>query len=180
MSHAASSQPRRKIVDNVRGAALIEFAMVLPFLVLLFVGGFQLMDAISAYRKVGSTARALADLTTQNTTMSDTQADEILNASRQIMVPFSPGNAVLRISQIQINSQRQAVVSWSRSLNGTALNAGDIITIPTTLATPNSYYVLSEISYLYRPNVGATLIGSIPFSQSMFMSPRNSSFIVYN
>lgn len=180
MKRSAPSRPGHRLRSDDRGAALIEFAIVLPFLILLFIGGFQLMDALSAYRKVGSTARALADLTTQNTTMSDSQADEILNASRQIMVPYSPGNAVLRISQIQINNNKQAIVSWSRSLNGTALNTGDVITIPTTLATPGSYYILSEINYLYRPNVAGSLIGTIPFSQNMFMSPRNSAFIVYN
>lgn len=180
MMRASSSRPRAGLGSDVHGAALIEFALVLPFLVLLFIGGFQLMDALSAYRKVGSTARALADLTTQNTTMSDSQADDILSASRQIMVPYSPANAVLRISEIQINSNGQAIVDWSRSLNGTALVKGSIFPISATLATPGSYYIMSEINYTYRPSVGGTLLGTIPFKQSMFMSPRNSAFIVYN
>lgn len=165
------------LVAEERGVALLEFAFVLPFLVLLFIGGFQLMDGISAYRKVGSTVRTLADLTTQNTTITASGADQILNASRQVMAPYSPASAVLRISQIQVDANSQAKVSWSRALNGTALTTGASFTMPSTLNQPSKYYIYSEITYTYTPRIASTLIGTIPLSQTIFMSPRNSSFV---
>ena len=168
---------RRSLAHDTRGIALIEFAFVLPFLVLLFIGGFQLMDAISAYRKVGGTVRALADLSSQNTTMTTTQADEILNASRQIMAPYSPNNASLRISQITVNASGVATVAWSRALNGTARTTGSAFTMPTGMSTPSKYYIYSEIVYTYTPRIASSLIGTIPLTQTIFMSPRNSEFI---
>lgn len=159
---------------------MIEFAFVLPFMVLLFIGGLQLMDAISAYRKVGRTVRTLADLTTQDTTMTNARADEILNASRQVMAPYSPSNAAVRISQIKVDGSNRATVSWSRSMNTTGYTPGSAFTLPAQLLQPNKYYVLSEITYTYRPNVGTTLIGTIPLTQTIYMSPRNSAFIAYN
>lgn len=163
-----------------RGVALLEFAFVLPFLVLIFIGGFQLMDGISAYRKVGSTVRTLADLTTQNTTMTASQADEILNASQQVMSPYSPANAVLRITQIQVQSDGKGAVSWSRSLNGTAYAVGTKLTIPSQLATTGNYYVFSEINYTYTPRIASMMIGTLPLNQTIYMSPRNSAFIAYS
>lgn len=171
---------RGGVARDTRGIALIEFAFVLPVLVLLFLGGFQLMDAISAYRKVGSTVRALADLSTQNTTMTNTQADEILNASRQIMAPYSPANAALRISQIKVDANGVATVSWSRALNDTARATGSAFTMPTGLTQANKYYVYSEIVYTYTPRMASSLIGTIPLTQTIFMSPRNSEFIAYS
>lgn len=171
---------RSRLTRDERGMALIEFAFVLPFLVLLFVGGFQLMDAISAYRKVGSTVRALADLTTQNTTITPPDADTYLSASQQIMAPYSPASATLRISQIQVDANGKATIAWSRSSNnGSKLTAGsNFSTLPETLKQPNRYYIYSEIYYTYTPRVASGLIGTIPFSQTIFMSPRNSEFIV--
>jgi len=171
-------KPRPSLARDERGIALIEFAFVLPFLVLLFIGGFQLMDGISAYRKVGSTVRALADLTTQNTTINPGQADEILAAAQQIMVPYSPAAAVLRISQIQVDGTGKATVTWSRASNGLKLATGSNIVIPETLKQPNRYYVFSEIIYTYTPRIASGMIGRIPFSQTIYMSPRNSEFIV--
>ncbi|WP_374944347.1 TadE/TadG family type IV pilus assembly protein [Sphingomonas sp.] len=159
---------------------MIEFACVLPFLVLLFVGGFQLMDAISAYRKVGSTVRTLADLTTQNTVITDAQADEILNASRQVMAPYSPSSAVLRISQIQVDAFNRATVSWSRALNGAEYADGTAVTLPAGLRQPGKYYIFSEITYTYVPRIAPTFIGTIPLTQTLYMSPRSSAFVAYN
>ncbi len=173
--------PVARLARDERGLALIEFAFVLPFLILLFIGGFQLMDAISAYRKVGRTVQTLADLTTQNTTITPTQADQILAASQQVMAPYSPGNASLRISQIQTDANSRATISWSRSsLNGTAYAPGASFTLPTRLASANKYYIYSEINYTYVPRVASTLVGTIPLTQTIFMSPRNSSFVACN
>ena len=171
----------RRLARDGRGVALIEFAIVLPFMVLLFVGGFQLMDAIAAQRKVGMTVRTLADLTTRNTTMNATQADEILNASRQVMAPYSPGDASLRISQIKLDNNGTATVDWSRGLNATARPRGQAIAIPPEMVNlTNSYFIYSEMNYTYKPQVASMMIGRIPFTQTIYMSPRNSSFIVYN
>lgn len=168
------------MLGDRQGTALIEFAFVLPFLVLLFVGGFQLMDAISAYRKVGGTVRTLADLTTQNTVISDTSADEILNASRQVMAPYSPSNAVLRISQIQVDASNRATISWSRALNGTKYADGTAVTLPATLRQPGKYYIFSEITYTYVPRIAPSFIGTIPLTQTLYMSPRISAAIAYD
>lgn len=170
----------QRLQRDERGIALIEFALVLPFLVLLFVGGFQLLDAIAAYRKVGKTVRTLADLTTQNTTITPAGADEILNASQQVMSPYTLGAAVMRISQVQTDAVGQATIGWSRALNGTARATGSAVTLPAYLVEANKYYIFSEITYTYTPAIASSLIGTIPLSQTIYMSPRNSSFVAYN
>src|SRR3546814_20061806 len=40
-----------RLARETRALGAVEFAMTAPFLILLYVGGFQLMDAISAYRQ---------------------------------------------------------------------------------------------------------------------------------
>src|SRR3546814_4971534 len=81
-----------RLARETRALGAVEFAMTAPFLILLYVGGFQLMDAISAYRKVTVTTRSLADLTSRQETMTDAKAIEFMNAARQVMAPYSPAN----------------------------------------------------------------------------------------
>ncbi|MGN6620954.1 MAG: TadE/TadG family type IV pilus assembly protein [Sphingomonas sp.] len=57
-----------RLIRSKRALGAVEFALTAPFLILIYVGSYQLMDAISAYRKVTVTARSLADLATQNDT----------------------------------------------------------------------------------------------------------------
>lgn len=160
-----------------RGVALIEFAIALPVLVLLFVGSYQLLDAISTYRKVTTTVRTLADLTTQSTSLTASQANDIMNASQQVMAPYSTTTAVLRITQIQINNDGTAVVSWSQALNGTGYAPGSAVTVPANIAVPNTWLIYSEISYNYVPKIASVMFGPITFRDNIYMSPRNSNFV---
>lgn len=159
-----------------RAIGAVEFALAAPFMVLLYIGGFQLMDAISAYRKVVITDRALADLTTQNVTITPAQADSILNGARQVMTPYSTANATLIITQIKFDENGVPSIDWSRSNDGTEIYPTDL-NVPGDIAVPNSYVVLSQIIYRYRPSVGGNLIGPITFSDHIFMNPRRSNAI---
>ena len=162
---------------DARGVALVEFAITAPILLLLFIGGFQLLDAISAYRKVTTTVRAMADLTTQSSSLTSGQADTILAASRQVMAPYAVTPAALRISEIQINGLGVPSVVWSRPLNTTAYAVGTYINVPVNMRVANTYLVLSEITYTYNPQLASAMVGSFPFKEQLLMSPRNSDSI---
>lgn len=167
----------RRLKRDARGVALLEFAFVAPVLLILFVGGYQVMDATSAYRKVTRTVRTLGDLTTQSTSLTTAQADQILNASNKVMAPYPTANAVLRISQVQISATGVATITWSRALNGNGYIPGSVVTLPTGLNQPNTYLIYSEINYNYVPNIASSMLGPIPLRDTILMSPRNSDKI---
>ena len=106
-----------RLASDKRGLALVEFALSIPVLLILFIGGYQVSDAISAYRKVTTTTRAIGDLTSQYSSVTDSDLDSILLASQQIMYPYSYVNAQLTITQVKIDSTGHPTVSWSRALN---------------------------------------------------------------
>ena len=167
----------RRLKRDARGVALLEFAFVAPILLILFVGGYQLMDATSAYRKVTRTVRTLGDLTTQSTSLTGAQADQILNASNKVMAPYPTANAVLRISEVQISATGVGTIAWSRAVNGSGYTPGSVVTLPTGLNQPNTYLIYSEINYNYVPNVASKILGPIPLRDTILMSPRNSNSI---
>lgn len=166
----------RTLLRDRRALGAVEFAMAAPFMILLYVGGAQLMDAISAYRKVVITDRTLADLTTQNVTITPAQADSYLNGARQVMTPYSTADATLIITQIKINDKGVASIDWSRSNDGTQILTSDLH-VPTAIAVPNTYIVLSQITFRYRPKIAGSLIGPITFTDHIFMNPRRSNAI---
>lgn len=160
-----------------RGMALTEFAFALPLMLMMYVGGFQLCDAISAYRKVTTTTRAVADVTSQYTSVNNTDLDVILAASEQIMAPYSVDNAKLVISQIAIDKDKVATVAWSRGRNIAGLTQGSTFTVPESIKQPNTSILVAEIQYLYKPNVISSLIGDIPMKERIIMMPRATNTI---
>ncbi len=167
----------RRLACDRRAVAAVEFALCLPFLVLLYIGGYQLNDAISAYRKVTTTTRTLADLTSQVTSVSDADLDTILAASTQIMAPYKAADAKLIVSQIKIDDKGNATIDWSRGLNVSKLNQGDSFTMPGNMKMNNSYLIVAQVTYTYTPIVGGNMIGVIPMHDQIFMGPRASTSV---
>ncbi len=171
-----------RLARERRGVGAVEFAVAAPFLILLYIGGYQLMDAISAYRKVTTATRTMADLTTRQMKVTQDQVEAIMGASRQIMAPYKTADATLRITQIKFKNNGKPEVDWSIAINGDELKNGDLangddnkIEIPPEIAIPNTYVIFSEITYPYEPVVGDGLVGPITFGDRLFMNPRRSN-----
>jgi Flp pilus assembly protein TadG len=167
----------RAVARETRGVSAVEFALVLPFLILLYLGGYQLSDAIAVQRKVTTTTRAIVDLTSRYTTVTNADLDMILNASRQIMAPYSTANSSMAISQITIDKDGKGTVAWSRPFQGDPLVVGDEFDVPADIRQPNTAILVASMTYIYTPVVARTLIGNIPMHEQIFMSPRASNAI---
>lgn len=169
--------PMTRLGRDRRGVSAVEFAFVLPMLVLIYVAGYQLSDAIAANRKVTIATRAIADLTTQYVTVTDTSLDTILAASQQIMTPYSAANATAIVSEISIDKDRNATVTWSRPLNGAALIVGAPYTLPDNIRLANTSLIIATMDYNYVPKIASKMIGTIPMRDQIIMSPRRSADI---
>jgi len=174
----------RDLCDDHRGVAAIEFAIVLPFMLVLYIGGVELGDGLAIQVKVTDTTHIVADLVTQQTTTTTkAMVDTILAASSATMAPYSSppysaANLVVTVSEVSTNASGVATVTWSDSLNGTKRPVGTVMPLPTSLAgLPNISLILGEVSYNYTPNLGYNIVGTVKISDSYYLFPRNSASI---
>ena len=175
----------RRFVASTRGVAAIEFAMILPVMLILLLASFDGGRAIAVYMKVRSATYTLAAITNQYTTIQSTDMASIVGATSVVLAPFSSSPVVVTISQIKISSASKATVSWSYSLNGTALTQTSSVSLPTLLASNNScgsypcYLILGQVSYTYTPSFGYFGKGGIALSDSIYVTPRSTTCIFY-
>lgn len=162
----------RRLARDDKGFALVEFATVLPFLILLWLGGYQLSDALTAYRKVTIATRTIADLTSQYATVDDADLDTILNASQQVMAPYAQSNARMIVAQIKVDGSGNATVDWSRGKNVDPFEKGAAFNVPASIKQNNTSIIVAQITYTYTPTVASSLIGEIPLRDQIIMSPR--------
>lgn len=172
------ARKRRGLADQ-SGVAAVEFALLLPFLVFLYLGGVELLQGIVIQRQTTLTATTVANIVSQYSTISASmQMPDILNASSQILAAYSPPSPVVVVSLVQISSSGSATVEWSQATsNGTARTKGQAVTVPGTLDQPSTYLILSEVSYPYTPTVDFMHLGTVNLHASIFMVPRNSTNI---
>jgi len=183
-----------ELASDCRGLAATEFAFIVPLMLVMFFGTVEFSSGVAADRKVSLMARTLADLTSQNTSVTDTQLQNFFNASNAIMWPYvaspppTPNPVNSTISELYIDpATGVARVQWSqgsapRTVGSPApLPASLIGTDPTTKAIlPNQYLLFSEVNFQYVPTIGYVMAkGGVSLSDVAYTRPRQSTCVFY-
>jgi Flp pilus assembly protein TadG len=166
-----------RFARDKRGVSAVEFALLSPLMIGLYLGGVEVSQGVGIDRKVTLTAGAIANLTAQASTISNADMTNLMNAATAIMAPYSASTLKITVSCLKIDGNGKVTVSWSDAKNATARAVGSVVTIPSALAVPNSSLIYSEVSYLYKPTIGYVITGSLNLADTMYMSPRLSSTV---
>jgi Flp pilus assembly protein TadG len=168
-----------KFRSSRHGVAAVEFALIVPVMLLLLLGTFEVSQAIAAKRKAVLTASTVANIVTQYTNISASQTmPDILNASASVLIPFSSNNAIVVVSCISIDAQGIAKIAWSQALpSGDARTVGQIVTVPAALDVPSTSLIFGETTYAYTPVVDFMNLGTSNLYSSVYMLPRSATTI---
>lgn len=176
----------RRFGSDRGGISAVEFAIILPFMLTLYLGGAELGDGMSIQFKATLAARTVADLTTQSdcengsvSCVDSASMNQILGAAAIVMTPYPAANMAVTISELQTNGGTTATVQWSCALNGTPRANGssfspvtsDLQQLLQKLPNP-SYLILGEVTYPYTPSLGYAITGTINIYQSALFFPR--------
>jgi Flp pilus assembly protein TadG len=170
----------RRFSRDTRGVSAVEFALILPLMLTLYLGSTEISQAISASRKMTLVSRTVADLSSQSATLTNASMTNILNAASVIVSPFAVANLRVTVTCVTVDSSSRATATWSDTLNGTARGVGSAITLPGALNVASTSLLWSEVSYAYTPIFGSGLIaawtgiGNINMHDQMYMRPRLS------
>jgi len=159
------------------GVAATEFALVLPVGLILFTGVLTFGTANEINHKVTLSARTITDLVAQCSSLSTTDMTTLLNATAEVMSPFSSANMTMTVSQITVPTSGSATISWSAALNGSGYTAGQSVTLPSGMVSGNTsttYLLWGHASYVYTPAIGYMVTGPLTLYDDFYMYPRNS------
>jgi len=165
-------RPFARFAGDRSGVSAVEFALLLPVMVALYLGSVEVSTGISIQRKVTLTAGAVANLTAQATNLVTADVTNIMNASTAILAPYTTAAATITVSCLVIDASGKTKVAWSANQGSAPRAVGSAVTIPAALAVPSTQIIFSEVSFPYTPIVGYTITGTLTLSDKMYMSPR--------
>jgi Flp pilus assembly protein TadG len=172
----------RQFVCATRGVAAIEFALILPALVVMFLASIDAGRAIAIYMKVRSATYTVAAITNQYETIQSSDMTSIFGATSLVLAPYSTTPAAITVSQIKVSSATKAKVNWSDTLNGTALKKNASVMVPGNFASCASYpcyLIYGQVTYKYTPLFGLFAPSTITLSDDLYVTPRVSECILY-
>ena len=175
---ARARRPVRRLLRDQRGISAVEFAMLLPLMVTLYLGGVEVSQAVAVDRKVTLIARTLGDLVAQATNVTTSDVNNILAASAAIVVPYNDSKLKIVVSSVKIDNSGVAKIAWSDTKNGTAKTVGTTVTLPAALNTANTTLIWAEAQYSYTPTIGYVITGTKNLSDQIYMRPRLSDCVL--
>jgi Flp pilus assembly protein TadG len=174
--------------EDRSGVGAVEFAMLLPLMLVAIFGTVEFSSALAVDRKVSLVARAIANVTSQGTQATSADLTNYFLAGNKIMTPYAAPN--MTISELYIDpSSGNARVQWSQ---GSAPRAvGSVVAIPSSLIArnpntnainPSQYVIFSEVNTLYTSPVNFGNLmpsGGVTLSDIAYAIPRQSTCVFY-
>jgi Flp pilus assembly protein TadG len=164
-----------------RGVSAVEFALIAPFMILLYFGLVELCQALIAERKASHVASAVGDLVAQSESVTSaaggsgpTSLVDIYSIGSSIMAPFDTSSLKIRVTSVTADANAVPRVDWSNGYGGySALAKTSTVTLPMTLSAGDSI-VMSEAKYTYNSPIGYVLPKVQKFSEVFYLRPRRS------
>jgi Flp pilus assembly protein TadG len=189
LSRLSSAMRVRLLLTQESGIAAVEFAVILPIMVVLWIGGVEVTGALSVDRRLNNLASSIGDLVARSKSLTHAEVNAIFDIAAGAMYPYcgAPHTTAacvtaglkLRITEISIDDDGVAKVYWSRAkgtgMTAHATNALMDSYVPETLRVDNTHIVMAEVEYGYTPTVGYVITDTVDLEDRMFFVPRLAS-----
>lgn len=166
----------KRLIKDRRGVSAIEFALIAPVMIMLYLGLAEMTMGLMAKRRVSHVASAVGDLIAQNP--STTQADlaDTFSVGEAVMAPFPVGVLTIRLTSVRADASGTPKVVWSQ-VHGASLPAlapNTTVTLPAGLIAAGESVIMADTRYSYTSPVTQTLPQGIVFANTYYLRPRRS------
>jgi Flp pilus assembly protein TadG len=148
-----------------RGVSAVEFALLAPLMLTMYVGASEINRKITIDRRVESVASTAADLTAQVKSVTTGDLQNICDASKVIIDPSdrlyggSPPKIVL--SSVVADQNNSGKVAWSYSDSahcggGSPRATNSAYALPAGTTVANSSVIVAEVTFAYTTKLKIT------------------------
>lgn len=196
--HRKAALVLRSFRRSRSGVAATEFALMVPAMLMIWVGMVVATDALTADKKVTLLARTLADMTTQMQAVSQSDMDSIFQATESVLWPQTATGMGMRVTSFDIDGDGKVFVDWSVVPSNAALRGSysaqarcsSSADVPAGLRVARTSIVLAEVTMKYQASVASQLVdelfkgamagGEVPLFDRLFMRARQSNKVQFN
>ena len=175
--------PLRRFARDERGIGAIEFAILFPVLLMLYLGAFELTIALSVEKRASRSAGSIADILTQQSSVTKSSLAEMPSVAGAIFAPYATTGLTLKITGVAIDSGSNATVAWSWEQDGSKpYSTGSAVTVPSNIGQAGSFLVRTELAIPYQLiSFGSDFLpagsSQITISRQYFYRPRTGSSV---
>jgi Flp pilus assembly protein TadG len=191
MSAGTGRTLRRSLVADRGGTAAVEFALLFPIMLVLFIGCYEVENVLMADLKLTAAAETAADLVAQTTLTGGSAGTGVLqsqdfttftSAAANVLTPLPTGtnNGSVKIAFASVTySTGTPVIDWHvEENNATAISLSNIPNSQALTSLGNAAVnspdsvIIVQVQYTYTSPISYVLNSSYTLSESAFNRPR--------
>ncbi len=165
---------KNKFWRDSRGVSAVEFALILPVMLVMIFGTVEISNLMIADRKLVSATSTTADLFAQTKTVTTPEIADIFLAGSAVMQPLDLNSLSFVVSSVVADAGGVTKVEWSEGYGAAGLAAGSIFALPPGLVAPNQSVIVVQSSYNYVSQLGQLILAPIALTDRFFLAPRRS------
>lgn len=171
----------RTFARSQKGVAAVEFALVVPIMLIIYMGTLEASSLIAMDRKVQSVAGAVGDLVARaDKTVSETRIRDYFRAASGIMTPNDANGVEQIVTAVNVSSTGVTSIAWSRGYkNGSYLTTtqrvvGQTFPLPPEMIaiSKGRQVIAGEAIQPFRPMLGLVFDHTVNLYRSSFYLPR--------
>lgn len=168
------------------GVAAVEFALILPIMLMVYVGMVEASALISMDRKIQSVSGAVGDLVARSDgIITEATLNDYVRVAGGIMTPYPIEPLVQVVSMVYVAPNNDTSVIWSRRYENQVLKpagaheTGSSYELPAAIIAiaKEQYVVVAESGYDYKPLYGIIIDQPIRLYRENFYLPRFGAMI---
>lgn len=168
----------KRLMGDRQGVGGVEFALVAPMLIVLYLMAFELTMGLSVAKKASMASSTIADLVSREETVDKTFLAGMADVSGAIFVPYPSKDLLINVSAIKIDSSKAAKVLWSWSTTGVAPYAvGTDAPVPADMLVADTFLIRSELSVshelmMYLPGLSGSEAKNLTIAREYYFRQR--------
>ena len=167
----------RTIGTDNTGVVAVEFALILPFLLLILMGVIELSNGLLAKRKLLNAVQTASDLISQEIDVNASKMSSIYLAANLTMNPLNAASMTIGVASVRFDD-----TSGAPTLDWTDGNNSGVVADPLTKAEGRGEAGASIIivtgRYAYHPLVKLIVPVDFSMTETAYVRPRKVSYVI--
>ena len=157
------------------GLAAVEASFIFPIMLALFLGVFDVGNAIITNQKTVRASQVVADLIARGSSVSNSDLEEAVEAGRLAFEPLNSSSYGVDIVSVRFDDDENAEIVWRETRNMTALP--DALSRVESLAASDEGVVMVAVHYEYVPTFGQMVIDAFDMQEVAFSRGRRTAVV---
>ena len=172
------------------GTASIEFVLIAPVMIFLYIGLYELSIAYSVNGSVNRSSEIAASFPTFEADLDENIMANVMTAATAVLdyTSFDPNNLAIdiySIEQVTADTTSRRLVgkaSYAGSQAGGLLNdlsASDFTNILSSISAGNGF-IVAQVAYLYEPAITNEFVQAVTLTDRKILNPRENQGLALN